>query len=63
MRRLILRRTEKVPGSPDSRNQKFTRGPICGPKRPPPLHVNDHGLQQHDSHRIEVQYISNKFPI
>ena len=34
MRRLIPRRTDKVPGSPDSRNQKFLRGSICGLQRP-----------------------------
>ena len=34
MRRLILRRTDKLPGSPESRIRKFTREPICGLKRP-----------------------------
>ena len=37
MRRLILRRTDELPGSPDSRIQKFTRGLICGLKRPRPF--------------------------
>ena len=37
MRRLILHPGEKVLGPPDSRIQKFTRGPISSLKRPRPF--------------------------
>ena len=37
MRRLVLHPGDRVPGSPDSRMEKYTRGPIYGLMRPPPL--------------------------